>query len=651
MTKGRRALALLVLALVAAAAAAVFAIATRTPPVSPVQQIPTTWKDARETPMHVLHVSTKKIACSECHATPDAAPTETACTKCHEPEEKRHHAGSAQAPTTCLSCHVFGANKAAATCNECHAKAKRAPGVPALDHHASNDLPCGACHSVHGEERAVLADCTACHRDVNAAHGSFEAHARPQAGVPDASTDLALDAAVLAFVREAGAPAFASADRDASSGAVHATALDPHSAAPGQVCTMCHAPHTGKEVARGTCEGCHVGRAAAPGGSAVTALAKTAPRVAPRGARVAGHEACVTCHEPHRARRADVRACEGCHGDHRGVAAVKGHASCTGCHSPHAPGEARSSCSATCHSNVSVLAAPRVAAHANCASCHDPHRPETSAGRACVRCHESVKPSHPSIASAKGEQACTGCHAPHGGRAGKAEHATAIPTAATCASCHTNAKDDHALHAGKVACTACHAPHGFELAGAGASLCAKCHDDKAKATTARPGHATCSSCHGNAHAPVAKPACASCHADEAKTAPKGHAACTSCHDAHSGSLGAHASCTSCHQNKANALHAKVEQGCKTCHRPHALKGTAAASFHAGDAPRECGTCHTKPSLRGLHAIAAHGTCTTCHAAHGPPRSDRSTCTSTCHIDRRNHQPEAQVCKGCHLFKQ
>ena len=260
MTKSRRALTVLVLAVVAAAAVAVYTIATRPPPLSPVEHIPTTWQDARETPMHVFHVGTKKIACSECHTSPDAAgsASETACTKCHEPETKRHHHGSAQAPTTCLSCHVFGANKAARTCNECHAKAKLAPGAPALDHHASADLPCAACHSIHDEQRAVLADCTTCHQTSHVAHGGFAVHARPDA-VPDASMDLVLDAAVLAFVREAGAAPFASPDRDASSGDLaHATALDPRSAAPGQVCTMCHAPHTGKEAAKGTCEGCHV---------------------------------------------------------------------------------------------------------------------------------------------------------------------------------------------------------------------------------------------------------------------------------------------------------------------------------------------------------------------------------------------------------
>ena len=515
--------------------------------------------------MHVFHVGEKKIACVECHTSPDAAPSESECAKCHASQTETAHRGAGDATTTCLSCHAFGAGGPPKTCNACHAAATRASAAPALEHHAGAELPCGACHSVHGKERAVLSDCTICHRETSAVHGRLEAHAREQD--LDASMDLSLDAAVLAFIREGGAPI---ASHGAPSGGGGApigeggvpsarhvaeggglVAADPHATLSGQVCGACHAPHSGKEAARGTCEGCHVDAHRAPPRAGVPdiTLASRAPSIAPRGPRVAGHEACVTCHEPHRARRADVRACEGCHADRRAAAQVSGHAACTGCHAPHAPGEAKTSCSASCHAGVTTLAVPRVAAHASCTSCHDPHRPDVSAGQACVRCHESTKPSHPAVASAKGAQTCIGCHAPHGGRVaspGAAAHGSRAPaagapshgaTAAACTSCHTNAKDDRALHAKGTACTACHAPHAFQLASAGASLCAGCHAKEKKATAARPGHASCSGCHGAAHAPNAKPACKSCHVEQTRTAPPGHASCTSCHDAHSGSLG------------------------------------------------------------------------------------------------------------------
>ncbi|MBX3197866.1 MAG: hypothetical protein KF894_06950 [Labilithrix sp.] len=668
--RGRRALVLLVLAVVAGALLAVFAIQERTPPRSPTEQVPVIWQTAREAPMHVFHVGEKKIACVECHTSPDAAPSESECAKCHASQTETAHRGAGDATTTCLSCHAFGAGGPPKTCNACHAAATRASAAPALEHHAGAELPCGACHSVHGKERAVLSDCTICHRETSAVHGRLEAHAREQE--LDASMDLSLDAAVLAFIREGGAPIashgapFGGGGEPIGDGGVPSArhvaeggglvAADPHATLSGQVCGACHAPHSGKEAARGTCEGCHVDAHRAPprAGAPDITLASRAPAIAPRGPRVAGHEACVTCHEPHRARRADVRACEGCHADRRAAAQVSGHAACTGCHAPHAPGEAKTSCSASCHAGVTTLAAPRVAAHASCTSCHDPHRPDVSAGQACVRCHESTKPSHPAIASAKGAQTCIGCHAPHGGRGaspGAAAHGSRAPaagapshgaTAAACTSCHTNAKDDRALHAKGTACTACHAPHAFQLASAGASLCASCHAEEKKATAARPGHASCSGCHGAAHAPNAKPACKSCHVEQTRTAPPGHASCTSCHDAHSGSLGDRASCTSCHANKATALHANVAQGCDTCHRAHGPKGVAR--------PAACASCHAKPSLPGLHSVTAHGSCETCHSAHAPPRSDRASCIGACHTAQRNHQPEAKVCKGCHLFR-
>jgi hypothetical protein len=37
-------------------------------------------------------------------------------------------------------------------------------------------------------------------------------------------------------------------------------------------------------------------------------------------------------------------------------------------------------------------------------------------------------------------------------------------------------------------------------------------------------------------------------------------------------------------------------------------------------------------------------------AHFPPRADRATCTGSCHADRRNHQPDAKICTGCHVFR-
>jgi hypothetical protein len=65
----------------------------------------------------------------------------------------------------------------------------------------------------------------------------------------------------------------------------------------------------------------------------------------------------------------------------------------------------------------------------------------------------------------------------------------------------------------------------------------------------------------------------------------------------------------------------------------------------------CTSCHAPAKLPGLHKVTEHAAkCTSCHTSHGPPRSERATCTANCHTDRRSHQPTADVCKGCHLFR-
>jgi len=315
-----------------------------------------------------------------------------------------------------------------------------------------------------------------------------------------------------------------------------------------------------------------------------------------------------------------------------------------------------------------------VSAHAKCSNCHDAHEPTKSPALACVRCHGEVQPKHPAFTTkAAGPSACVGCHAAHPadvkpGRA--ATSAAAAPTSVACSSCHAKAHGDKGFHVGGVTCTQCHAAHDFgstmlrahgaALPGAkptavnaapsktatkpeALALCARCHAEQKTAVAARPGHADCESCHGAAHNPVKKPACGACHAQELATAPKGHAACASCHDSHSGARGTRATCTNCHAEKAKAPHGGLSNGCASCHAAHGPKGVMT--------PPACVTCHTPAKLEGLHGSSAHAAnCASCHSSHAAPRSDRATCTSACHVDRRNHQPEAKLCKGCHMFR-
>lgn len=617
-------------ALLLAGVAAYFALRLREEPVSPTEVVPIVWAEARLSPMHALHVGKKALPCSGCHAAGfEQPPDASVCAGCHDkPSRRPHLTGTSGGAPTCLTCHVFGVKPPAPTCTDCHV-AGREPRATKIAHHADPTIACTACHDPHGEERGRLADCTGCHAGASASHGRFVAHAAGAAGSV-AMDDAGFDGAAIAYLRSAK-------ELYASSAAANARGVtDPTN---GQICAACHAPHAEKTAARAACASCHTGERHDAHGSTLGALAP--PRVTPEGPQVAGHEACVTCHDPHVAEKRAVRPCQGCHEGKRSALSNPHHASrgCPTCHAPHAPTTAPASCQ-DCHAGKVVLASARVPAHGACSACHDPHAPSSPPQLACVKCHERVKPSHP--ASPGGT--CVGCHDPHpDDRTG--------PIAAACSSCHTKASSETAFHARKVTCAGCHTPHRFALADvkglAGATFCAQCHAPEKAKTSARAGHQDCRACHGEPHAPVAQPTCRSCHAPEAQSAPKGHANCTNCHDAHDGSLGPRAVCTTCHASQKQALHAGVltadGKACATCHRPHGPKGPAS--------PPKCTTCHDAAKLPGLHRKEAHAAnCSSCHTSHAPPRADRTTCTGACHHDRRDHQRDTDLCAGCHVFR-
>jgi predicted CXXCH cytochrome family protein len=676
--------AIVFLVVVACAGLLLAAIGCRREDPPPPEQVPVTWAVARTLPGHVAHLGKsvdegngpRPIVCTDCHARdanadagPEAfgSPGSAPCAKCHRAQEDRHHVGSKETPTTCLTCHVFAKTDRdagelvldpQATCAGCHARDRGQIG--GLAHHARSDVACTGCHATHADDETLLADCTRCHVGIGAHHGGWSVAAREDAGLDAIATidaGLALrDGAIAAsgFVADAGG----------------SSALDARGfAAAGAVCTTCHAPHAGKTAAQGACIGCHVApRSNGWGdprgtlfGPQLSAAAAKSPLVRPVGKGVAGHPACTSCHVPHDARATTTAPCAGCHAERTAASAVAGHGKCIGCHQPHAP--AAVSCQ-SCHRDRPALAATKVAAHAACGSCHDPHVPSANPNGACAKCHAKVHPTHPS-AKLDGKHAwpstpapCTGCHTAH-------PRATAV-VANACSSCHEQAPHERAFHAGAT-CTSCHRPHGFALKGSGPALCASCHQPIAARVATRPGHAECASaCHGAAHAPARTADCARCHAAEAKSAPAGHAACGSCHEPHAGSLFAKtgagittfaklatttAQCASCHADKPRALHGAVPDGCGSCHRAHGPKAPPGATAAAPIGPPPCTNCHAKQKLPGLHAKPSHAaSCSNCHGGHRPPASDRAACTGSCHVAQRNHQPEAKVCKGCHVFR-
>ncbi|MDB4946947.1 MAG: Cytochrome c family protein [Labilithrix sp.] len=538
----------------------------------------------------------------------------------HDSPGHRAHVGKAD--IKCSSCHDesdggFRSLRETA-CTSCHAKE--------VEHHhdgnSENPTTCLTCHQFTATPAPT---CLGCHAGTQGKSAAVAVHV--SSGAPCISCHAphgeqkALQADCATCHKETTAQhGSMKVSTDVAGHPPHAT--DAIHAASG-TCADCHAPHAHAVVAQGTCRGCHEDK--------------------PQGDKPSGHPACVTCHEPHQATRAAVKACVTCHAEKR-PALTAAHTECATCHKPHETQQARASCS-TCHANKPTLGAPGIAAHAACDNCHKPHEPKASMGNACVSCHSAITVDH----APGGASTCTSCHDLH---PKKASATTAMAIAKPCTTCHKEATSDVTGHTKGLGCTSCHKPHEFRLGKPKAALCTSCHASETKVAMQSLGHKDCIQCHSDVHKPEREKPCASCHSQEASSAPPGHQACQGCHAPHDGHLTKGAACATCHAQEASTKHSHVPGGCATCHQPH---GPAAPKGPKGpSSPPTCLTCHTNPKLPGLHKLigknpAGHQQCGTCHSAHQPVRDDRATCTS-CHEDRKNHQKAATKCNGCHIFR-
>jgi hypothetical protein len=540
------------------------------------------------------------------------------CSRCHTPDDRNHPRWRETAMK--LGHDVHGRLEQRTTCKCCHLGEVKGFGEPL-------DRVCAECHD---NIRVTITGmgkmhCLSCH-DPSASGGMLireSAWECKKCHSKDQGDKLAID--------------------------VHA----------GEDCSNCHRPHAEPWTLLRKCTECHVGHETFHGAAARDADGGAPRAIAPHDAGTFSGEpmACATCHKPHEVGGNASGRCYECHAQRNPVSFTPattfagGHERCTTCHAPHGGEKAGPRECRSCHTTIATMDGRASEGHAKCTSCHRPHDVRGTPRAACMGCHLSVHPEHPD----KGE-GCVGCHDVHpGGRSRAvvpAAGATAPPPAwfpkapspVTCSRCHTKAGNDLGFHAGTTPCKGCHAPHRFTAASAPG--CATCHAQKVAAATAAAGHghADCKACH-QAHAPkAARPACGSCHAAEAKTAPAGHAECRACHDAHPTSRTPKTTCATCHAQKKAGPHGGV--GCVSCHRPH---GPDAPAGPPGPASRpDCLSCHATAKLGGMHAVAGHATCGSCHGAHKAPSSTRATCLG-CHADRKEHEPTAAVCSGCHGF--
>ena len=351
-------------------------------------------------------------------------------------------------------------------------------------------------------------------------------------------------------------------------------------------CANCHHPHMPAEETAGDCAECHESLNVRHGRPKVSGT-------------------CADCHGGHKL-ASEAAACMECHQSEKPRvpqgAVFTGHDGCVDCHQPHAFSSASATRCESCHKKMPVLARDTALEHRDCNSCHEPHAVRAAGDGTCQGCHEEVVSTHP--VENKGD--CISCHEPHPRRVAQ--------LALQCSQCHEEARSERAFHAQKTACTDCHQPHGFDLSEvAERALCGECHAPQVRLTARVPDHLSCESCHqGTAHELQAPVACASCHDDILSGSPEGHRECASCHEPHAGTVAPETTCSS-------------------------------------------SSCHAPGELPGLHRIPAdaqgpgHSDCASCHNIHRlTVRADRASCME-CHDNIADHQPDADVCTGCHTF--
>jgi Cytochrome c3 len=616
------------------------------------------WKGVADTSGHQQHQGVDKLDCLSCHrATSHGKKTATEpCLGCHADvrlHDKAHFDEGAK--PDCLSCHNFSLPKSGQAplttqaCARCHSvAAKSAPKgegvVPASVIGADvlhGGVDCKLCHDPHAEKKgpARTPPCKECHH-IQIGTGNKK--------LPDEHFE----------------------------------------------CTSCHEQHKPLKRANSKCAGCHEQARARATGPSSTALR---------------HDECASCHLPH-AWVPEPNGCVTCHSKQAKLVFGKSpvqHRRCVNCHEVHGPPPSGAVCG-SCHKENAQRMRAAPAKHQNCPSCHNPHAPKVQVPTACAACHRTqlaqVVTQGP---AAHARESCPGCHVVHGNprvdtktcaichkdkgalvkKARPEEHHRCEschrqhkfkvdPASPPCLRCHQPLIQNASIHRGN--CMKCHTPHGSPAVAQ--DKCQKCHEKiQLKPPPGVAAHGRCNSCHKpHKAAATARDQCKGCHQDKGKIAalwPAGSAhreACNRCHNQHA--VLSIKNCGECHQKEQTSASGGPHQ-CKFCHSPHqapasTTKGwwgrcvkchekevTASKAHNKCEnchkphrfTPPKCKTCHAGPASKGAHQVKQHGECTKCHDAHGATIPGRAQCLA-CHKDRVDHQPQAQRCQACHLFK-
>ncbi len=225
-----------------------------------------------------------------------------------------------------------------------------------------------------------------------------------------------------------------------------------------------------------------------------------------------------------------------------------------------------------------------------------------------------------------------------------------------CISCHTDFEQklkSRFIHTPVRTgdCSGCHNPHvsahGKLLSDDPGRICTGCHDGVVPANAK------------SIHKVVIEGQCDKCHDphgsdNSANLVAKGNDLCASCHK----ELAASA-------RNAKFKHSPVQQGCLTCHGPHASE--RGDHLLKNDVPAGCVTCHKPDSpaflTRHDNYPVGKASCTTCHDPHGSNQPallqanvhaplSTGRCNQ-CHeapgasVPFATKRPGSELCKGCH----